>query len=110
MAYDAKLADRIDAILAEVEEVTDRQMFGGLAFMVAGNMCCGVTGENLMLRLGVDGATEALSDPTARPMDFTGRPMKGFVYVSPAGTSSDADLRRLVDMALAFVETLPPKR
>lgn len=109
MAYDETLARRVDAALADVDEVTDRQMFGGIAFMVAGNMGVGITGSDLMLRLGPEAAERALEEPNVRPMDFTGRPMKGYVYVSPAGTASDDDLRRWVDRALAFVETLPPK-
>ena len=84
-------------------------MFGGIAFMVAGNMCCGLTGEDLMLRLGEDGADAALEQPHTRPMDFTGRPMKGYVYVGPRGTAADDDLRSWVDRALGFATTLPPK-
>jgi TfoX/Sxy family transcriptional regulator of competence genes len=109
MAYDEELADRARAALGDRDDLSERKMFGGLALMVGGNMCVGVTGDDLMLRLGVDGADTALDEDHTRPMDFTGRPLKGFIYVSPAGTASDADLQRWVDRALAFVETLPPK-
>ena len=109
MAYDEDLATRVRASLATRDDVTERKMFGGIAFMVAGNMCCGLTGEDLMLRLGEDGADAALEQPHTRPMDFTGRPMKGYVYVGPRGTAADDDLRSWVDRALGFATTLPPK-
>jgi TfoX/Sxy family transcriptional regulator of competence genes len=109
MAYDEDLATRIRDELASRDDVTERKMFGGIAFMVGGNMCCGVTGGDLMLRLGAEGADSALDDPHARPMDFTGRPMAGFVFVAPEGTVTSPELRRWVDRAVAFATTLPPK-
>lgn len=110
MAYDEQLADRIRTILhAECDDVREQKMFGGIAFMAGGHMCVGVIGEDLMARLGEDGADAALDEPHTRPMDFTGRPMKNMVYVEPAGTASDDALRAWVRRALAFVETLPPK-
>ena len=109
MAYDEDLANRIREALASRDDVTERKMFGGLAFMAGGHMCCGVTGSALMLRLGPEGSEAALDEPHTRPMDFTGRPLTGFVYVEPDGTSSDADLKRWVERAEAFVATLPPK-
>jgi TfoX/Sxy family transcriptional regulator of competence genes len=109
MAYDETLADRIRAVLAERDDVSERKMFGGIAFMAGGHMCCGVGGEDLMVRLGEDGADAALDEPGARPMDFTGRPMKGYAFVDPAGTATDAALRDWVTRTLAFVATLPPK-
>ena len=109
MAYDDDLAARIRVELASRDDVIERKMFGGLAFMVGGNMCCGVTGDDVMLRLGPDGAERALEDPHARPMDFTGRPLTGFVYVEPAGIETDADLRHWIERSLDFVLTLPPK-
>lgn len=84
-------------------------MFGGLAFMIRGHMCCGVIGEDLVLRLGPDGADAALGEPHTRPMDFTGPPMRGFVYVAPAGLGTAAALRRWIDRAAGFVATLPLK-
>jgi TfoX/Sxy family transcriptional regulator of competence genes len=109
VAYDEDLAARVRRELIPRSDVTERKMFGGIAFMVAGNMCCGVNGEDLMLRLGSEGADAALDDPHVRPMDFTGRPMAGFVYVGPEGTATASDLRRWVDRALEFAATLPPK-
>jgi len=109
MAYDESLAARIRDELAPHGYVTERKMFGGLAFMVAGNMCCGVTDSDLMLRLGAHGADAALDQPHVRPMDFTGRPLSGFVYVAPQATATAPDLRRWLGSALVFVSTLPPK-
>jgi len=110
MAYDEALAERVHAILhAERDDVGERKMFGGIAFMVGGHMCVGVIGTDLMARLGEDAADAALDEPHARPMDFTGRPMRNMVYVAPAGTATDAALRDWIARALAFVETLPPK-
>ena len=109
MAYSEELAARVREILEESGPVDERKMFGGLAFMVNGNMCCGITGEDLMLRLGPETADEVLREPNVRPMDFTGRPMKGYVYVAPPGLKVEADLRRWVRLARDFNETLPPK-
>jgi TfoX/Sxy family transcriptional regulator of competence genes len=109
MAFDETLADRIRSVLKRQKVVAERKMFGGLAFLLNGNMCCGVTKDQLMLRLGEEGAAEALALPHARPMDFTGRPMKGMVFVAPAGLASDEDLRGWVKRAVAFVSTLPAK-
>ncbi len=109
MAYDEALAERIRAVLADRDDVTERKMFGGIAFMAHGNMCCCVSGEDLMVRLGEDGAEAALDEPGTRPMDFTGRPMKGYAFVSPAGTATDAALRDWVTRTLAFADALPPK-
>lgn len=84
-------------------------MFGGLAFLIRGHMCCGVVGDSLVLRLGNDGAAAALLKPNTRPMDFTGKPMKSMVYVEPAALTEDVDLTRWLDQAMSFVATLPPK-
>ncbi len=84
-------------------------MFGGIAFLVNGNMCCGVTGTALMLRLGKAGADDALSEPHVRPMDFTGKPMSTMVYVDPEGTASEEDLAYWVGRAVAFANSLPGK-
>ena len=109
MPYDEHLADRIRAALATTPDVSERKMFGGLAFMVAGHMACGIVGEDLMLRVGEDGADAALDEPHTRPMDFTGKPMKSMVYVAPAGTETDAALLAWVERATAYARTLPPK-
>jgi TfoX/Sxy family transcriptional regulator of competence genes len=110
MAYDEHLADRIRAALATTPDVSERKMFGGLAFLVDGHMACGIIGNELMLRLGEDGADAALDEPHTRPMDFTGKPMKSMVYVAPTGTEADAALLAWVERATAHVRTLPPKQ
>jgi hypothetical protein len=107
MAYDEALAERVRAELSG-EDVTERKMFGGLAFMVRGHMCCGIVGDELMLRLGADGAERALVHDHVRPMDFTGRPMKGMVFVSIEGLRGGA-LGRWVTSAVEFVGSLPPR-
>ena len=84
-------------------------MFGGLAFLVGGHMACGIVGDELMLRLGVEGADAALDEPHVRPMDFTGKPLSTMVFVEPAGLQSDQPLAAWIERALNFVRTLPPK-
>jgi hypothetical protein len=108
MAYDEELADRVRALLEADPGFTERKMFGGIAFMLDGHMCCGVVGDDLMLRLGPEGADAALDRPHVRPMDFTGRPMSSMVYVAPEG-SQRAALRGWVEAAAAYARTLPPK-
>ena len=109
MAYDEGLADRVREALAGVDGVTERKMFGGLAFMVHGHMACGIVRDDLMLRLGAERAEAALGRPHVRPMDFTGRPMGGMVLVGAGGLRGPA-LPQWVDQAVAHVVTLPPKR
>jgi TfoX N-terminal domain len=89
--------------------VAEKRMFGGLAFMVGGNMSCGVMGKELMVRVGPAAYGEALSRPHARTMDFTGRPLKGMVYVGAKGLEADRDLASWVELGVAFAESLPPK-
>jgi TfoX/Sxy family transcriptional regulator of competence genes len=110
MAFDETLAERIRLALADAPDLHERLMFGGIAFMVTGHMACGVVREALMLRLGPEGAAAALAQPHVRPMDFTGRPMRSMVLVSPEGVRTDTDLERWVSRATRFVATLPPKR
>ena len=109
MAYDENLADRVRTILEVEPSLSERKMFGGLAFMVDGHMCCGIVGSDLMLRLGPAGAEAALALSHVRSMDFTGRLMTSMVYVAPEGLRGVA-LRRWVEKATAFARTLPPKR
>jgi hypothetical protein len=108
MAYDEILAERVRALLAADPSLVERPMFGGLAFMIDGHMCCGIVGRDLMLRLGPTGAAAALARPHVRAMDFTGRPMASMVYVAPEGARGVA-LRRWVEQATSFARSLPPK-
>jgi len=109
MAYNEELASRIRVALGGHDGVVEKKMFGGIAFMLKGNMCVGVTGDDLMVRAGANGLDRALAQPHARPMDFTGRPMKGFVYVDSARTEKDDSLKQWVQRGVAFAGTLPPK-
>lgn len=110
MAYDEGLAARIRAALEERTPVVEKKMFGGVAFLVGGHMCCGVVANELCVRVGAARNEEALGRPHARPMDFTGRPMKGYVYVAAEGIRSGKALREWLRLGLDFVATLPPKR
>jgi TfoX/Sxy family transcriptional regulator of competence genes len=107
MSYDEKLASRIRAILSERDDVIERKMFGGLCFIVGGAMCCGLTKTDFMVRVGPERYDEALAQAHARPMDFTGRPLKGMVYVAPAGLRTRAALEAWVRRGLAFVDDGP---
>lgn len=109
MAFDEALAARIRTALTPREDVDERRMFGGLAFLIRGNMACGVVGGMLMVRLGDAGAAAALAERHVRPMDFTGRPMRSMVYVEQEGLATDDELHRWVDRAADFALTLPPK-
>ena len=109
MAYDEGLAQRVREALSERPDLSERKMFGGLCFMLGGNMCAGIVGEELMLRVGVHAYDETLSRPHAREMDFTGRAMKGMVYVGVDGLADDSDLSSWLDVAVGFASTLPPK-
>ena len=110
MAYDETLADRIRDVLADhADRVREQKMFGGIAFMVDGHMTVGVVNDELMARVGADGEDDALAQPHARTMDFTGRPMTGFIQVAAAGVATDEDVKAWVDRSLAFTTTLPPK-
>ncbi len=110
MAYNEVLADRIRAVLANRDDVTERKMFGGIAFMVRDHMAVGVVQDDLMVRVGPDAHHEALARPHARPMDFSGRPSRGMVYVAPAGVAADTDLAGWVLAGAAFAASQPPKR
>jgi len=109
MAFDEGLAQRLREIFAEREDVIEKKMFGGLVCMLSGNMCCGVVGEDLMARVGPDQYESALKQPYARKMDFTGKPLKGFVYVGYQGIMSDNDLECWVGRCEKFVCSLPAK-
>lgn len=111
--YDERVAERLRAALIRArpaEPVDERKMFGGLALMVGGNMACGVIGGELVVRVAEADAAGALRRPYARPMDFTGRPMRGFLYVAPAGFAGEAELDGWVALALAGARAAPAKR
>lgn len=109
MAFDEGMAQRLREVFAGLKGVTEKKMFGGIAFMDRGNMCCGVVNDTLMARVGPDAYSEALKKPHARQMDFTGRPLTGFVYVDPPGFAEDEQLRTWVDLCRSFTGSLPAK-
>jgi TfoX/Sxy family transcriptional regulator of competence genes len=109
MAADEKTVRRVRGVLASRTDVTERRMFGGVAFMVSGNMLCAVGAEHLMVRVGPTLYEAALRRPHARPMRFTGRTLRGYITVAPSGYSSARALADWIATAIAFVTTLPPK-
>jgi TfoX N-terminal domain len=109
MPYDGTLAAGIRRLLAPQKAIVEKQLFGGLAFLLNGNICCGVWKEFLILRLGPDVTRQVLSEKHARPFDITKRPMRGWAMVEPAGWQNEASLRRWVRWAEEFTSGLPPK-
>lgn len=112
MAFDEELADRTRAALSAARATTsEKKMFGGLAFMIGGNMCCGVMGADLLVRVGPDENESALAEPAARPFVMGQRgPSAGFILVGPGGTDNEDGLAAWVRRALAFNATLPAKK
>ena len=109
MAYDPGMAERIRNVLGERPGLAEKKMFGGLAFMLHGHMFIGLAGEKLMARIGPEAYPEALKKKPVREMDFTGRPMKGYVFIDDKGVEKDADLEYWVNQCAGFVATLPIK-
>jgi hypothetical protein len=110
LAYDEKLADRVRKILARRKGFAELKMMGGLCFMLRGNMCCGVLKDDLVVRVGPQQYGKALTEPHALPMNFTGRVLKGFVFVGPGGYRTDRTLQAWMMRATDFALSLPPKR
>lgn len=112
MAYDEQVAERMRKVLARRRSLSfaERKMFGGLAFLLNGNMCCGVVGKDIVLRLGSDGAERALEKRHVREMDFTGTPLSTMVYLAPAGYRSEEALAGWLKRAVDFTRKLPPKK
>jgi TfoX/Sxy family transcriptional regulator of competence genes len=109
MAYDEELAERIRSAITVRDGVTERKMFGGVAWMVHGNMACGVIGEDMIVRLEESDAEQALTEPGVRPFDFTGRPMRSTLFVGPEATAEADALARWVDAGADHAASLPPK-
>lgn len=105
MVYDEKLVDRIRKLLKE-KKITEKKMFGGMAFLLNGKMFCGVIKNDLVVRTGTEYYEKALTKPYTRPMDFTGRAIKGFVYVSAGGCKKDKILSEWVDLSIDYVTSL----
>jgi TfoX/Sxy family transcriptional regulator of competence genes len=109
MAYDEDLADRAREVMPTDAEVTERKMFGGLAFLLRGHMFAGIVGSELMVRIGYEAAQRALQLDHVREMDFTGRPMKNMIFVQPAGLHGPA-LERWITTAADYARTLAPQQ
>lgn len=109
MAYDEGLAQIIREVLGDTPGIGEKKMFGGLCFTLGGNMMVGIVKESLMARVGEDAALAGLSKPGARPMDFTGKPMNGYLFVDPIGIAEDHELEAWIGLAKAFVLTLQTK-
>lgn len=109
MAYDEKLAARLDAVCENRPGMKGKKMFGGMGYLLNGNMCVGIHKNDLVVRVGIDQAEAMMELDHVGPMDITGRTMKGWALVKPAGCFDDGDLAWFVDLAEAFVNTLPPK-
>jgi TfoX/Sxy family transcriptional regulator of competence genes len=109
MAYDDALADRVRESISARPNVSERKMFGGIAFMVDGNMAVGVSGDELMVRLDPADSDQALTEDGVRVFDMTGRPMKGWILVAAERTSDEAGLSEWVDAGAEYAASLPPK-
>lgn len=109
MAYDEGIAERLRDQLVDRPGIREKKMFGGLAFLYRGHMLVGIIGDSLMARVGPAGYADALMQPHVREMDFTGKPMKGYVYVDSAGIESDTDLNKWLELCLQFNESLASK-
>ena len=110
MSYDEGLAQRIREQFEDRRDVEEKKMFGGLCFMVSNHMGCGIVGDTLMARVGPDHYEKCLNHEHASEMDFTGKAMKGMVYVAPQGIESDVELEYWLSLCTSFVESLPPKK
>jgi len=106
---DEVLAERIRPLLAGLPGLVEKRMFGGLGYIIQGNMACGVHGGELIVRVGPARHAEALARPHARPFDMTGRPMQGWVSVAPPGFAADADLSQWVQWGVDYALSLPSK-
>jgi TfoX/Sxy family transcriptional regulator of competence genes len=109
LSYDPAVAERVRQLLAGRSDVVEKKMVGGLSFLVNGNMCCGITGMALMVRVGADRREEALREPHVQPMLFAGRPLSGFICIEPEGYATDDALASWVQPGLDFVSGLPAK-
>ena len=109
MAYNEAMAERIRKLLARRKGLAERKMFGGIAFMLNGNMCCGVVDDRIVLRLGKDGSDAALKEPHIEIMDFTGRPIRSMVYLGPGACAREVELKQWLDRSVKFTSSLPKK-
>ena len=109
MSYDQELSGRVRKIIHEEKGFSERQMFGGVGFMLHGNMCCGVNQTNLIVRVGLEAYDASLSENNVKVFDMTGRPMRGWVVVEPRGITDESNLQAWVGRGVSFARSLPPK-
>ena len=109
MPYDPGLAERVEEVLRGRPGFEQKKMFGGIGWLLNGNMCVGIYKEWLIARVGESAGVKLFKEKHAKPMDITGKPMKGWPMVAPEGVAQDADLKRHTESAIAFVKTLPGK-
>jgi TfoX/Sxy family transcriptional regulator of competence genes len=109
MAFDDELAHRVRILLNVRADVDEKRMFGGIVFLLAGNMSVGIRGDELIVRVGPEGSEEALRQPHTRPFDITGRPMKGWILVAAEGVRSERQIAAWVARGAGFARSLPPK-
>jgi hypothetical protein len=109
MVFDEALAARIRSYLGRRKSVEEKKMFGGIGFLLNGNMLLGVWKDMLVARLSPGEGDDALKEPHVRAFDITGRPMKGWLLVEPAGIADDGQLKRWIDRSMSFARTLPAK-
>ena len=109
MSYDKELAEKVRNKLQGEEGFSERHMFGGVGFMLYGNMCCGVNQSNLIVRVGPDNYETSLSKDYVKEFDMTGRPMRGWVVVEPGGAAEAIDLKTWIGEGMSFARSLPPK-
>jgi len=110
MAYDERLADRVREILVDQPQIEEKHMMGGVAFMINNKMCIGIVKDELMARIDPDIFEESLENLGCRPMDFTGKPMKGWVFISPEGIDKVKDLEYWIGLALDFNQKAKPSK
>jgi TfoX/Sxy family transcriptional regulator of competence genes len=109
LSFDPAAAGRVRHVLSGRSDVAEKKMVGGLSFLVDGNMCCGITGTALMVRVGAERREQALREPPVRPMLFAGRPLSGFICIEPDGYATDDALASWVQRGLDFISGLPAK-
>lgn len=109
MAYDKALAERLAEIIAGRSGMKEKRMFGGICYMLNGNMCVGIHKDNVIVRIGEDTAEKIMMEPYVKPMDITGKVMKGWAMIGPDGITKDKSLERFCSFAIEFVLTLQPK-
>ncbi len=109
MAYDTRLAERIRKQLGQPEGLTEKKMFGGIAFLLNGNMCCGVHGQEMIVRIDPEETDRALRERHVRRFDLSGRPMKGWILIQPAGLADEDALARWIGTGRRYAASLPAK-